>query len=193
MEKHDGLLLLFLEEPTRRWRFSELLRAAGMSRPRAALWLRRFIAGGLVRRMKERGRMPYYEAAWKNERYRVRKRLFALDALEQRGLLSGLSSLPADTVVLFGSMSRWDWHRESDVDIFVLGYSNVPEISRLERALGRKIDLFACKNRAALRKMRPPLLGNILEGYLLKGSLDEVARCASGMPGERSLSASRNA
>lgn len=173
MNKEANILLLFFNEPSKHWHFEEILQAAKISRPQAALWLKKGIEEGFILRTKPPGKQPYYVADYQNPHYQIKKRLFALEMLEKTGFLSHLNSLPeAKTVILFGSLSRWDWHRESDIDIFMYGNSRGLDLSKYRIALHREIETFICKDKEELKRFNPALLHNIAEGYLIKGSLD---------------------
>jgi predicted nucleotidyltransferase len=175
MKKEDSLLGLFFNEPSRHWHFEELLRMGGISRPQAACWMKKFASEKLVKRIKPRGKMPYYIADYERPEYQTRKRLFALQQLEKKGFLSHLLSLPkAYTVIIFGSLSRWDWHTESDIDLFVYGDLEGFDKANYRSKLHREIETFVCKDKKDIGKLNPALLRNILEGYLVKGALDFV-------------------
>ncbi len=175
MRKDTMVLELFFNEPTRHWHFEEILKAAGISRPQAAHWLKKFVKEDLVNRVKPQGKMPYYVANHEHPHYRTAKRLFALDSLAESGFLNHLAGLPkAETILLFGSMSRSDWYSESDVDVFIYGRPEGLQLGRYRRVLKREISTFVCRNKAELKKYEPALLRNILEGHLVKGTLDFI-------------------
>jgi len=173
--KEDNMLELFFENPTKEWHFEEILRAAGLARSKADAWLKRFIKEGLVLRMKEKGKMPYYISDHESATYKNRKKLFALDKLYASGLLNHLNSLQkAKAVILFGSFMRSDWYKESDIDLFIYGDPEGLKISQYERKLGRDIQLFICRSKKELPDMGEGLLRNIIKGNLIKGDIDFV-------------------
>ena len=175
MKKEDPLLELFFNEPSKHWHFEQLLEQAKISRPQAARWLKKFINEGLVQRVKEQGKMPYYTGNVESPHYQTHKRLFALQEFEKKGLLTHLAGLSkAKTVILFGSMSRWDWYKKSDIDVFIYGDDEGYDPVAYEKLLHREIQTFMCKDEHALHKFRPGLLRNILEGYLVKGNLEFI-------------------
>ncbi|MBI4146508.1 nucleotidyltransferase domain-containing protein [Candidatus Woesearchaeota archaeon] len=175
MKKDELVLDLFFNEPTKHWHFEEILTAVKISRPQAAGWLRKFVKEGLVRRIKPKGKMPYHVGNYESSTYQARKRLFALNKLEKQGFLSHLTSLPkAQAVIMFGSMSRWDWNKESDIDLFVYGDPEGFDKGAFRAKLGREIETFVCKDKEDLQRLKPALLRNILEGYLIKGTLNFV-------------------
>jgi predicted nucleotidyltransferase len=171
MRKDENILELFFNEPTREWHFEELRKQAGISRPQLTLWLKKFIKEDIIKRHKPRQRMPHYTASH-TPRYKTMKRLYALNRLE--GFLGHLAGLDAQAIIIFGSFNRWDWHKESDIDLFILGDATGLAADEYRLKLGREIEVFHYKDEKSLNKLTPALLRNILEGYLVKGSLDFV-------------------
>jgi len=175
MKKEDSVLGLFFNESTKHWHFEEILKSAKISRPQAVQWLRKFIKEGVVMRIKPKGKMPYYVGKYESSTYQAKKRLFALNELDKKGFLSHLISLPkAQAVIMFGSMSRWDWNKESDIDLFVYGDPEGFDKGTFRAKLGREIETFICKDKKELQRFKPALLKNILEGFLIKGTLNFV-------------------
>lgn len=173
--KGENVAELFFEQPTREWHFEEVLRDAGITRSKAVAWLRKLAREGIIRRIKERGRMPYYIAAYDFPAYRNRKKLFAFGKLYESGLLDHLSSLPkANAVILFGSFARSDWHKGSDIDVFIYGSPEGLKIANYEMKLHRDLQLFICRTKSELERLGKGLVKNVIEGILLKGNLDFV-------------------
>jgi len=175
MKKEDALLEVLFNEPSKHWHFEKLLEAAKISRPQAAQWLKKFITEGLIKRIKENGKMPYYIGNHEDPRYQARKKLFALEQFEKQGFLSHLAGLPkAKAVIIFGSMTRWDWYKDSDIDVFIYGDPEGFREGEYWAKLGREIETFICKDENELHKFGPGLLRNILEGYRVKGKFDFI-------------------
>ncbi|MBR9683308.1 nucleotidyltransferase domain-containing protein [Candidatus Woesearchaeota archaeon] len=175
MKKEKKVLELFFNEPSKHWHFEMIIKAAKLSRPQASLWLKKFIKEGLIKKMKSKGKMPYYLGNHEHPNYQTKKRLFMLDEMSRSGFLQHLVTLPkASTVILFGSMSRWDWYAESDIDIFIYGDTEGMELGKYQFKLHREIQLFTAKTKKDFEKFGPGLLRNILEGYLVKGTLNFV-------------------
>ncbi|MEM4247489.1 MAG: nucleotidyltransferase domain-containing protein, partial [Candidatus Woesearchaeota archaeon] len=130
---------------------------------------------GIIRHVKPQGKMPYFQGYFDSPAYRSRKRLFALSQLQKSGLIDRLISLPkAKTVIIFGSMTRSDWYKDSDIDIFIYGTDEELDIYPYRKLLNREIQVFTATNPAELDKMGPALLRNILEGMLIKGKIDFI-------------------
>lgn len=173
--KGESVLELFFEEPTREWHFEEILNGAKISRSKASIWLKRFMKERLVRRVKEKGKMPHYLGDFKSPAYKNRKRLFAMSKMYESGLLDELVALEkARTVIIFGSLARSDWNKDSDVDLFIYGDTQGLRTAKYEIRLGRDIQVFACSNHDELKKLGPGLIKNIIKGQLIKGDLSFV-------------------
>jgi len=174
MKKGNFVLGLFFNQPTKHWHFEKIIGATDISRPQATYWLKKFIKENLIKRIKPRGKMPYYIGNYEHPNYQTKKRLFALQKMDTSGFLNHLITLPAQTVIIFGSFSRWDWYQDSDIDVFIFGKDTGLEQGLYELKLHRDIQVFTAKNKNDLKKFKPGLLRNILEGYRVKGTLDFI-------------------
>lgn len=173
--KENGMLELFFDNPMKEWHFEEILKEAKIARSKATGWLKQFIKEGIIHKVKEKGKMPYYMSDHNSAGYQNKKRIFALNRLYESGLLNHLAGLKkAKAVILFGSFSRWDWYKGSDIDIFIYGSPQGLSIAKYELVLHRDIQLFICENKKDLKKLGSGLVKNIVKGNLLKGDLDFV-------------------
>ena len=175
MKKDELILELFFNEPTKHFHFEEILTEVGISRPQANSWLKSFIKSGLIKKIKLKGKMPYYVASYESSIYQNKKRLYALNLLDKSGFLEHLSSLKkAELIIVFGSFSRSDWYKDSDIDIFIYGNSGGMDKVLLRRKMKRDIQAFVCKDKRELKKYNKELLMNIVEGYKVKGDLEQI-------------------
>jgi len=97
--------------------------------------------------------------------------------LQESGFLSHLISLKqAKTIILFGSLARSDWHKESDIDLFIYGSDKNLEKGKYELKLKREIQLFT-HNSKTLKNLDSNLIKNMIKGDIIKGNIDflEVA------------------
>ena len=173
--KKDKIIELFFEEPTRQWHFEEMLKEAKITRSKADSWLKKLIREKMIKRIKEKNKMPYYVSNYESPEYKNKKRIFALNRLYESGLLNHLYSLrKSKTVILFGSFSRSDWYRNSDVDIFIYGDEEGLKIMNYELKLHRNIQLFICRDNNELAKLGPGLIRNIIKGDLIKGDINFI-------------------
>jgi predicted nucleotidyltransferase len=173
--KEDDVLELFFDNPTREWHFEEFLTEIEISRGKLDDWLKKFLKAGLIKKIREKGEMPYYISNHGYNVYKNKKRLFALNKLYDSGLLNHLSSLEdAKSVILFGSFARSDWYKNSDIDIFIYGSSRGLKIVDYELKLHRDIQVFTCASITELKKFGDGLIRNIIKGNLIKGDIDFI-------------------
>ncbi|MBI4450598.1 nucleotidyltransferase domain-containing protein [Candidatus Woesearchaeota archaeon] len=176
LSKEDDVLRLILENsPLKEWHFEEMVKAAKVTKGVANKWLGKYVKEGLLRHVRRRGRFPYFTAGANNPVYQSQKRVYALEKLHKSGLIQRLLSLnTARTVILFGSIIRGDWYKDSDIDVFVFGNISGFDKSRYELKLGRHIELQVFDNKSEIKGVRTGLMKNIINGYVLKGTIQDV-------------------
>jgi predicted nucleotidyltransferase len=170
--KEDAVLELFYNSG-RHWHFEELIEKAGISRRQLLNWLMKFEREGLIRKVKEPGRHPYYMHNYPDPRFLNRKRLYALQRLTESGFLDHLANLDAKVIILFGSISRADWHSGSDIDVFIYGNDDGLEQGKFEGIFGREIQVFNARSKAGLKRYAG-MLPAIVSGDFIKGSIHNL-------------------
>lgn len=175
--KEENVLKLILENsPLREWRFGEVVSEAKVTRAVANKWLKKFVGEGLLKKTRQRGKFPYFSAGKDNPAYYSRKRIYALEQVHKSGLIKKLLSLKnAKAVVLFGSIIRGDWYKDSDIDIFLLGDASDFNKSLYELKLGRHIELHNFLDKREIKEVRTGLVKNIINGYVVKGRIQDIA------------------
>ncbi len=168
--KKEAILELFFDEPTKHWHFEEIIKTAKISRPQAALWLKRFTKQKLVLRNKTRKKMPYYMGNCLHPAYQAKKKSFAVAKLESAGFIRHLLTLPhTKTITAFGSFVRGDWYAESDIDLFIYGNPAGLKLEKYRRSLGFPIHLMVCRDKQELAKFSQGILKDVMAGYTIKG------------------------
>jgi len=171
--KEDKALEPFFNKP-KHWHFEELHKAASISKPQLSYWLKKFEKERLIKRIKPRGKMPFYTASEENPEYQNIKRLYALKMLAESGLFNHLSALEgARVVILFGSFSRYDWYDDSDIDIFIYGDDEKFGAGKYSLKLRRDIQVHSAKDRKDLKRM-DKMLPYIISGDFIKGSIEDL-------------------
>ena len=175
--KEEEVLKLILENsPLKEWHFEEMVREAKVTRAVANKWLKKYVKRGLLKRIKEKGKFPYLTAGSGNTIYFSWKRMYALEQLHQSGLIAKLLSLQnAKTIIIFGSMSKGDWYKDSDVDIFIYGDPEGLSIVEYELKLESFYFCFGQPGKNDLSELGNGLLRNIIKGNLIKGDLDFIS------------------
>lgn len=173
--KEEDMLEIFFNNPTKELHFEEILKDANIARSKCDRWLKEFIKKGLIRRIKKKGEMPYYISSYDSPAYKNKKKIFALNKFYEHGLLDHLSSIKkAKAVILFGSFSRSDWYKGSDIDIFIYGDVKGLRLAQYETKLKRNIELFHCKDKIELKRYGQGLIKNIIKGTIIKGDIDFI-------------------
>ncbi|MFC1647982.1 nucleotidyltransferase domain-containing protein [Nanoarchaeota archaeon] len=178
--KEENILNIILENsPLKEWHFEEVIREASVTRAVANKWLKKYVGEGLLRKVKKQGSFPFFTVGRNNSVYYSLKRVYALEKLHHSGLIPELLSMEkAKTVIIFGSIARGDWYRDSDIDIFILG--DVSDFNRnlYELNLGRQIELHIFRDKNEIKKIKTGLMKNIINGYLVKGNMQVLLAVA---------------
>lgn len=177
--KEERVLELILENsPLKEWHFEEVVKGAKVTRVVANKWLKKYVSEGLLSHVKEKGKFPYFTVGARNPAHNSLKRIYALEQLHKSGLIPKLLSLEtAKTVILFGSIIKGDWYKDSDIDIFVFGDADFNK-NIYERKLRRNIELHIFQSKKEINKVRTGLIKNVINGYILKGRIQDIADVA---------------
>ncbi len=173
-KEEDFLWAIFGNSPLKHWHFEELLRETGMSRAALNKWLRRHMKEGMLRRVKEKGRFPYLTAGPDNPVYKTEKKRFMLNKLYESGLIEDiLRSEAIKVAIVFGSVARGDWYKDSDIDLFIFG--DARDLDKRRYGLKFDIEVQEFGSREELRDVKSGLVTTIVKGHLVKGDIEEVA------------------
>lgn len=174
--KEINILKLILENsPLKEWHFEEIVKKSNVTKAVANKWLKKYVKEKLIYKIKEKKKFPYFTVGNNNFVYYSYKRIFALNQFHNSGLISELLSLnEAKTIILFGSMIKGDWYKNSDIDIFILGKHNKLKKNLFEKKLFRKIEIHSFKNIKELKKIKTGLIRNIINGFLIKGNINDL-------------------
>ena len=178
--KEDNVLKLILESsPLREWHFEEIVKKAKVTKAVANKWLKKYSKEGLINRVKEKGKFPFFTVGSNNVVYNSWKRIYALEKMYKSELIHALLSLKkAKTVIIFGSMIKGDWYEDSDIDIFVYGSAGDFKKHVYEERLQRGIELHTFQNKAEIDAVKTGLIKNVINGYLVKGQIQDFAEVA---------------
>ena len=176
--KEENVLKLILENsPLKEWHFEEICREAKVTKAVANKWLKKYVKGGLLTYVKEKGRFPHFTVGSGNSEYYSLKRVYALEKLHQSGLIPKLLSLKnAKTIILFWSIIRGDWYKDSDIDIFVFGDISDFDKHLYEFELGKHIELHVFQETSEIQEVKTGLIKNIINGYVLKGQIQDITK-----------------
>ncbi len=125
---------------------------------------------GIITKLKSRVQgFPLYKANVDSEKYRFYKKINTLSLIFESGLLKYIQeeAMP-DAIVLFGSASRGEDTRKSDLDIFIQCKKTKLDMNKYEKSIGRNINLFFAEK---LDELSTELRNNIINGIIVKGYL----------------------
>ena len=113
---------------------------------------------------------PVYYANTENNYFKLLKRLNTIRSINESGLLDYLNEkcMP-DVIILFGSASRGEDIKDSDIDIYLQCEEKKIGLSKYEKELKRNITLFFEKK---FDKLSEELKKNIINGDKLRGYLN---------------------
>ena len=178
--KEDNILKLILENsPLKEWHFEEIFKQTKVTKAVANKWLKKYVSEGLLKHIKKKGNFPFFTVGSNNSIYYSLKRIYALEQLHKNGLIPKLLSLKtAKTIILFGSIVKGDWYKDSDIDIFVFGDISDFDKKFYELKLHKNIELHIFENKEEIKEVKTGLIKNIVNGYILKGQIQDFAEVA---------------
>ena len=93
---------------------------------------------------------------------------FYINRIAESGLVEFLEKeLGSSAIILFGSFSKGESVKSSDIDIFVeCAREKTINLKKYERALGHRVELFT---RIKITLLPKRLLNNVVNGVKLKG------------------------
>jgi predicted nucleotidyltransferase len=178
--KEENVQKLILENsPLKEWHFEEIVSKAKITKLVANKWLKKYVSEGILKYVKEKGKFPFYTVGPGNTIYYSLKRVYALEQLHKSGLIPKLLSLKtAKTVILFGSIMKGDWYKDSDIDIFIFG--DIPDFDKhiYESKLQKNIELHIFQNKEEIEEVKTGLIRNVVNGYIIKGQIQDFAEVA---------------
>ncbi len=167
------ILRVFFEDPSPKgigFQLREISRKVAIAPPSVKKYLTELEKEGLIVKAKHRiYGYPVYYANRDSENFKFLKRLDTIIMIKESGLLDYLSeSCMPDVIILFGSSSRGEDQKDSDIDLFVMAREERTDLSKFGSRLNRKVNLLFNEDFSSLSK---ELRNNILNGVILKGYL----------------------
>lgn len=160
----------FIEDNYRRINVREYARLQKISPPSASKLLSGLQKEDLLVQEAEKNYL-YYKANRENKLFVGLSQLYWLQKLQKIGLLDYLQKeLVNPGVILFGSLSKAEATKDSDLDLAVFSISSKKlDLRPFERKLNRKIQLFLFKDKRSVGSQE--LMDNIMNGYRLGGRI----------------------
>lgn len=162
----------FFLNPMTRYGVRELARITKLDTKTVMKYLRELVQKKIVAKIKEKGKYPYYEANRLSYRYRHEKSEIIVEKILASGLIEFLESeLSPKAMVLFGSVQKGTYHKDSDIDIFVQAEYKQLNLQKFNKKIGHKVQLLFEKD---LQKLSKGLLENIYNGQVLTGRVGVI-------------------
>ncbi|HUT80846.1 MAG TPA: nucleotidyltransferase domain-containing protein [Candidatus Bathyarchaeia archaeon] len=158
----------FFEDNYRRINVREYARILNISPPTSSKMLKSYHIQGLLLLEEDKNYLNFV-ANNENELFIYLSRIYWFQKFSAVGLLDYLREiLLSPLVILFGSFTKAEVRKESDVDLAI--FSPLPDevlLNDFERKLQREIQLFKYETREKVPSQE--LLNNILNGFILMG------------------------
>lgn len=172
-DNRQKVLSIFFDNPLAHgtgFQLRELGRLAGLSPLSVGNYLQALEKEGLVLSQKHRlYGYPIYFANRENDYFKLLKKQGMVLSIMESGLLRFLKdSCMPDAIILFGSASRGEDIKESDIDIFLLCPERKIDLRKYESKLGRAINPMFCEN---LKVLSGEIKNNVANGIILHGFL----------------------
>lgn len=158
-------LKLFFEDCYREISVREYSREMKISPPTASKILKEFYKQECLNMREERGFLLFRA----NRDSLILKGLSRVYwNLRLKELIAYLESFFPKAIVLFGSLSKLEAKKDSDIDILLISPKKEVNTAHFEKKLNRKIQIFSCDS---IDKIGKELRLNIINGYILRGYL----------------------
>ncbi len=167
----NRVLKAFFENPEKKFHLRELARHTGLSIAGVIKIVKELKAAGLLKSKKERT-VELVEANF-DKKFLYFKRAHNLLSLYECGLVQQLNEFyeQPQCVIVFGSYADGTDLSNSDIDIVVVTkIERLPNLSRLEKTLKRKINILTID----LDKAKPSFKNSLANGIVLVGYLEVI-------------------
>jgi len=163
-----NVLTVFFNDPLKEFGLRELSRKAKLAPKSVNNYLKELIKKELVILRREDKR-PFYKANRDNKEFIFYKKTNNQLILQSTGLIDYIydQCLP-DVIILFGSFSKGEDIKTSDVDIYIQCNEKHIKLDKYEKIIERKINLFFSPS---FNKLSNELKNNLLNGIIAKGFL----------------------
>jgi predicted nucleotidyltransferase len=160
-QKWDKILEIFYEYPNRKFTVREISKKTKVPSSTVQRILARLKKENFITKENKANPTPYYK---------LHKTFFIIEKMFKIGLIDFLEKkMQASAIVIFGSVRKGEYDKESDIDLFVETIKQKePDLKIFEKKLGHNIQLFLRKN---INELPNNLLNNVVNGIKLGGYL----------------------
>ncbi|KYK24931.1 hypothetical protein AYK26_06430 [Euryarchaeota archaeon SM23-78] len=162
------IIEVFFEEPNKNFQLRQISRLTGIAVTSTKKYLQELLEERLLLKDSET-LYPSYKANQENKLFKIYKQQYIIFKINCSGLIDYLEekTLPR-CIVLFGSMSKGEYNKKSDMDLFIQSLQQELDLKRFEKKLKHKINVLFETN---LKNLNKGLLNNILNGIILSGHI----------------------
>ena len=163
-----GILNIFFEYPTEDFHIREIAKKLKIPKTTVSYHIKELLKKKVIIKRKK-GVFPSFKANETNELYRFYKKQEFLKKIIEIGLLDYIENrYNPRCIILFGSFAKAEYDSKSDVDIFVQAKESKIDLTKFEKKIKHKINIFFEEN---IGNLSSNLLNNIINGVKLRGFL----------------------
>ena len=166
---------VFFDEPTKDHYLMEISRKSNLSHTSVKTHLKKLKNHKIITETKEKkGKRTYpiYHSNTNNKNYKHHKKIDLIHRLRNTGLIKHLKdTFMPDCIILFGSTTRGEDAKFSDIDIYLKANKEKINLSKYEKKLNRTIELHINPN---FHEYPKELKNNIANGITLEGYLEVI-------------------
>lgn len=164
------ILKVFLSDSLEEFGLRELSRITKISPASVKTHLQILQKQNLVEQIIRRN-SPFYRAKRDSQIFKTTQKISTIYQLEISKTLDYLQeTLSPKAIILYGSYSKGDAIKSSDIDLFIIGQELKVSKSKYEKILGKSLHLVFER---CLNGISPELKSNIINGIILRGYLDD--------------------
>jgi len=156
----------FFEDCYREINVRKYARITKITAPTSSTILKDYYSKGLLKKEKDKGYL-LFRANRESKILKDLSRIYWFVKLKK--LTDYLSDeLNIKTIILFGSLSKLENTKNSDIDLFLIPQKKI-NLQKYEKMFKRKLQIFSHNNINEIKSKE--LKNNIINGYLIKGRL----------------------
>ena len=158
------IMELFFEEPSRNFQIREISRITEIAVTSVKKYLNELLKENLLLKDKK----TLYPSYIGNQQtmFKIYKQQLIVLKIYKSNIIEFLEELHPKCIILFGSMAKGEYQKNSDIDIFVQSENKKINVNKFEKILKHKINLFFEED---LNKISKELFNNIINGIKVYG------------------------
>ena len=174
----DKISELFFKEPEREFHVRELAKLLKKSPTTISKYLKEYGSKKILISKRKLNHL-LFKADTESAKFKQLKLSYNLDVLHESGLIEYLVEAfnQPEAIVLFGSFSKAEDNKNSDVDILIISSKKQePNVEKFEKKLNHKIQLFihSKKELEKLKNKNKELFNNWINGIVVYGYFEAL-------------------